>query len=590
MSSSENWNLALLYSGLTDARLHLHLEEAQTRADVFARAYSGRVASLEPSAALAMLNELYAISILANRPVWFARLSFDLDTGNADTKALLSKLQGLQAKVQNTQTFAWLELAALPDNVFAVWSAEEVLQEYWQSLAEARKYLPYQRSELEEQVLRQKNLTGVQAWTQLYGEITSGIKIPFVLDGAEQLLTVDQVRALRTRADRSIRQAATVALFAAFEQHEHVLTYIFNTVYQDFKLEILELRGFPSPIERTVMNDGITAADVQMLFAATQNHVGVLQEFFRVKAKVLGVEDFSSFDIVAPLEAVDEAIDFTTGKALVLDAFGRFDTEVQALAADFFQGRIDVAPRVGKRGGAYCWGTSPEDPAFILLNYNQRLDDVFTLAHELGHGVHHELSRVQIAANAGHTTSLAETASIFAEMLLADVLLETATPVQKRELLAGLLEKAAGTLFRQVQITRWELLAHAERGQGVVSSQRYCELWLQTLQETYGNAVQFTEGDKWGWISVPHVINYRFYCYSYAFGMLLVLALYRQYKTIGATAFAPAFKQFLASGNKASPQQLLAAMGVNTQDPAFWNSGFAVIQGWLEQFKATLVE
>ena len=290
--------------------------------------------------------------------------------------------------------------------------------------------------------------------------------------------------------------------------------------------------------------------------------------------------------MLAPLETVDESIEFAKGKELVLEAFASFDHELKELSQDFFNGRIDVMSRNGKRGGAYCWGSNPADPAFILLNYNQRMDDVFTLAHELGHGVHHELSRIQKPVNSGHTTSLAETASTFAEMLLADVLLKTATPIQKREILAGLLEKAASTLFRQVQITQWELKAHEERAKGVVSSERYSELWLETCKDIYGDAVQLTEGDAWAWASIPHTLNYRFYCYSYAFGMLLVLALYQQYKLEGAATFAPKYKRFLASGNKASPAELLGELGIDTKDPAFWESGFAVIKDWLVQFKA----
>ena len=584
--SQLTWNLGLLYQSITDPQLQTDLETAQHRAQSLAAAYKGKLPSLSPNAAVVALDELHAVGILANRPVWFARLNFDLNTANPEGKALLDALRGKQAAIMNIITFAWLELSDLPDETFNTWSSATELKDYWYFLSEARKGKPFKRSELEEQILRQKNLTGVQAWVQLYGEICSNIKIPFTVDGEDKLLTLDQVRALRTRADRNLRRDATTALFAAFEEREHILTYIYNTVYQDYKFEYLELRGYPHLLEPTVIDDGIERQDVEMLFNATAQNVGVIQEFFTLKAKLLGLTDFQSFDVLAPLESSEETFDFEAGKKLSLEAFGRLDTEMLELATGFFDGRIDAHPRVGKRGGAYCWGSNPFDPAFLLLNHNDRIDDVFTMAHELGHGVHHELSRVQKPVNAGHTTSLAETASIFAEMLLADVLLETATAPQKREILAGLLEKAASTLFRQVQITRWEILAHEERAKGVVSSARFSELWLQTFRDTYGDVVAPTTGDAWAWASIPHVINYRFYCYSYAFGMLLVLSLYQQYKLEGASVFAPKYKRFLASGNRASPQVLLAEMGIDTRNPAFWDSGFAVIKSWLEQFKS----
>jgi oligoendopeptidase F len=579
------WNLGLLYQSHTDPKLKTDLDTAQTRAEALSAQHKGKVSSLSPEAAFAMLEELFDIAVLANRPVWYSRLAFDQNTASLESKALLDAQKTIQAKIINTYNFAFLELSALPDTVYAIWSKAEVLREYWYLLEKSRQYQPYQRSDLEEQILRHKNLTGVQAWVQLYGEISSNIKIPMTLDGEDKLLTVDQTRALRTRAERDIRRKATKALFAAFEEREHVLTYIFNTVYQDYKYETLELRSYPHLLEPTVLADGIEREDVEMLFAATASNVDILQDYCREKAKMLGIADFSSFDVLAPLEAGEEKYDIEQGKTLVLEAFGRFDDELHNLAADFFDGRIDTFPKVGKRGGAYCWGTNPNDPAFILLNHNDRLDDVFTLAHELGHGVHHELSRVQKPVNSGHTTSLAETASTFAEMLLADVLLGNANPKQKREILSGLLEKAAGTLFRQVQITQWEIAAHNERAKGMVSSQRFGELWLEKYKDFFGDAVQPTSGDAWAWASIPHVLNYRFYCYSYAFGMLLVLALYQQYKREGAATFAPKYKRLLASGDRAKPAELLAEMGINTKDPEFWQSGFAVVRGWLEEFK-----
>jgi oligoendopeptidase F len=310
-----------------------------------------------------------------------------------------------------------------------------------------------------------------------------------------------------------------------------------------------------------------------------------VREFFEFKARALGIEEFKSFDFLAPLQGSPQKHPFGMSKELVLEAFGRFDPELRDIAERFFEGRIDAYPRAGKYGGAYCWSINPDDPAFILLNHNDRLDDVFTLAHELGHGVHAELMRSQPPVNYGHSTPLAETASVFAEMLLADFLLERADASTKRELLCQLLEKAASTLYRQVQITRWEILAHEERAKGVVSSQRYGELWLEIYRDTFGDAMQSIPEDCWGWIGIPHVIRHRFYCYSYAFGMLLVLALFKRYKLEGSS-FVPKFKALLASGRSATPQELLARLDIDTRDPTFWQGGFDVIKGWLEELKA----
>ena len=252
----------------------------------------------------------------------------------------------------------------------------------------------------------------------------------------------------------------------------------------------------------------------------------------------------------------------------------------------------DTGRRPGEAGqlesifATFCSSFDPRESAFILLNFNSRLDDVFTLAHELGHGLHAELSRSQRPANFGHSTPLAETASIFCEMLLADHLLKGADDATRRNILQDLLEKASTTLFRQVQITQWELAAHAERAKGMVSSERYGQLWLETYAQTYGDAVQPTPADCWGWIVIPHVVSYRFYCYSYAYGMLIVLSLFNLYKRQGAADFAPKYLEFLSSGESATPQELMQRLGVDLSDTTFWNGGFAVIEGWLEQFRA----
>ncbi len=587
--SQDTWDLGILYSSETDARIDADLEFARARIEAFAKTYKGGVEKPSPVEARVAMDEGYAISVQANRPVWFARLNFDLDTTSLDAKTLLNRVQVISSNIHSELRAFEIEIGGLPEAVFEQWLQSDELEIYRHDLRIIRQRHQFMLSEVEERIIARKNLTGVAAWQQLYSEITSSIRIKVDVDGQTKELTVDQARALRSRPERELRKRVSSAIHNAFKAHEHVLTYIFNTLYQDHRLEIIETRGHEHVLEPTVMNDEITQVDVEELFAATRANHGLIRKFFEFKARSLNIEDFSTFDFIAPMTSASKTYPFEYSKALVLEAFSRFDPELTAIAQGYFEGRIDAHPRAGKYSGAYCWPSNPGDPAFILLNHSDQLDDVFTLAHELGHGVHAELSRSQPPVNFGHTTPLAETASVFAEMLLADLLLERADADTKRELLVGLLEKAAGTIYRQVLITRWELLAHAERANGVVSSERYGQLWLETYADVYGDALRTTDEDHWGWIAIPHVIRHRFYCYSYAFGMLLVLALYRRYKLEGAS-FVPKYKALLASGCSASPQELLAKLEIDTRDPGFWQSGFDVIHGWFEELKGLSLE
>lgn len=580
------WDLTQLYSGPTDPRLETDHRHAASLADALDARFRGAVASLEGSQLLELLHGLEDVRYCAYRPVWYARLAFDTNTADESAKALLDKVRLESTRISEKITFAELELANVSDGVIATWLEFEPLREYQHHLEAAQRFKPHLLTEGEERLSAKKNLSGRSAWTQLYTEITSSIRIPIEVDGVQRELSVDEVRALRTRPEREVRAAATAAMYAAYQSREHVLTYIFNTLYQDWMLE-LETRAYPHVLEPTALEDEIPRVSIEGLFAATQANAPVLQEFFKLKAKVLGIPDFMSYDVLAPLTAESKSYPYQDAQALVLEAFSAFDPRMVEITEGFFDGgRVDVPPRPGKRGGAYCSSFDPREPAFLLLNHNDRLDDVFTLAHELGHGIHAELSRVQRPSNFGHSTPLAETASIFCEMLLADHLLNGANDATRRNILQDLLEKASTTLFRQVQITRWELEAHALRAQGIVSSERYGQLWLTTFAQTYGDAVQPTPADRWGWIVIPHVVNYRFYCYSYAYGMLIVLSLYNLYKQQGAAEFAPKYIEFLSSGDSATPQELMQRLGVDLNDTEFWNGGFAVIKGWLEQFRA----
>jgi oligoendopeptidase F len=578
------WNLSGIYQGINDPQLELDSTSTRIEAEVFALKYKSIISSLNPDQAFEMLERYFGLVVESYKPSWYAGLCFAAQTDDLAVKALLDRVRMAANDTNNLLVFVRLELIQLPADVFNVWSSSKSLLEYQHFLATIRTFTPHTLSEGEEQLMTSKALTGRNAWGQLYTEITSKIKVELEIDGVIATYQLSELRQFASHPNRDLRRAAKQAQNDALEVQEHVLTFIFNTVYQDWKLDI-GLRHHSDVMEPNALSNELSLESIEALMTSAEKNAGILQDFFQTKAKVLGIDDFSSFDMYAPLEASETKYTYEQAQQLILKAFARFSPKLEALALAFFkEQRVDLNPRDGKRGGAFCSSFTPTHNAYILMNFTGKLDDVFTLAHELGHGVHAEFSRSLKMVNFGHSLPLAETASVFCEMLLMDYLLETAPVSERRALIAKQLEDVASTCFRQIQITRWEQLAHAERAKSIVSSARYCELWSDTVKRFYGDSVAQTEGDRWGWIGIPHVVSYRFYCYAYAFGMLMVFALYRQYKLEGE-AFVPKYIKFLSSGQSTDPEKLVSQMGMNLSDANFWQNGFDYVAELLEEFK-----
>jgi oligoendopeptidase F len=289
----------------------------------------------------------------------------------------------------------------------------------------------------------------------------------------------------------------------------------------------------------------------------------------------MGLPGLEYYDQYAPLFDVKETITYPQAKEIVLSALNRFSPEFSGMAQRFFEGNwIDADPRPGKRGGAFCAGVTPSTNPYILMSYNDDMRDVMTLAHELGHGMHDLLAAKQTLFNYHPSLPVAETASVFSEMLVFDALLAGMEDPKKRlALICGKLEDSFATVFRQTVLTRFESLAYEARGKGRLSGAKIGELWLQANAPYYGDALTMTKGYEWGWSYIPHFINTPFYCYAYSFGELLVLALYGMYRREGER-FVPKYRALLASGGSAAPAEQMAAIGIDIRDAAFWQVGF----------------
>jgi oligoendopeptidase F len=405
------------------------------------------------------------------------------------------------------------------------------------------------------------------------------------IDGKQEPRNLSQMLSLLHDPDRTLRQRAMETLYRGLSEQGQVLSFIYDTLIQDH-ITIDRLRRYADPLAQRHLSNEIDPNAVKIMMEVTEDHYHLAQDYFRLKAKLLGLPRIALYDQYAPLGKEARSFRYAQAQELILEAFQSFDPSFRRLAAKFFANNwVDAEVRNGKRGGAFCTSPSPKLHPYILCNYDDQLRDAMTLAHELGHGLHGCLSRKQNYFNYDTPLTTAETASVFAEMLVFDDLLARQTDSQARiALVGGKLEDIFATVFRQNVLTRFEETAFAARQEKRLTPETLGKLWIEANEKYYGDAVDMPDGYRWGWSYIPHFIHSRFYCYSYVFGQLLVLALYRMYKDQGKS-FVPKYLALLEAGGSDSPEALLRPMGVDIHDREFWRKGFEEIAGMIATFQ-----
>jgi len=573
------WDLSDLYAGPDDPALEADLDDAQARAEAFAERYRGRLAQIEPAELAAALDELESLSEPAARAGAYAGLLFAADTAAPRHGALLQRVQERGSAIQNTLVFFELEWVALPDEHVARLLEDPALARRRHYLAAARRWRPHVLSEPEEKLMEEFSNTGRRAWSRLFDEVMADARFRLEGDGEARELSEEEVLALLHDPDRGTRRGAAAALTRGLKQHARVLLSIFNVLVQD-KATRDRLRRYGHPKQERNLANEIDDATVEALMKAAERGVPLVARYYRTKARLLGLERLEDFDRYAPVAGAVGRRGFEEARDLVLGAYADFSPEMAEVAGRFFERRwIDAELRPGKRGGAFSASTVPGVHPYVLLNYTGNLRDVMTIAHELGHGVHQYLARERGLFEQDTPLTTAETASVFGEMLVFRRLLAGETDSRVRlGLLCGKLEDAFATVFRQVVMTRFEETLHAaRRGEGELPVERVNALWLEANRPMFGDAVHLSDDYGWWWSYVPHFVHSPFYCYAYAFGELLVLALLRRYDEAGA-AFVPKYLELLRAGGSESPPDLLARLDLDITDPAFWNGGLAVLE------------
>ena len=576
-----NWDLRDLYQNVEDPAIDKDLAKALKRAKAFEKKYRGKIQKVKPTQAKALLKaivELESLGELMDRPSVFAMLLHSGRTDDPKHGALLSRTQEQRTKINKHLIFFDLEWVKVAQTTAKTLAKKSSLKKYRHWLEQKRVWKPYFLSEPEEKILDAKSMTGRSAFGRLFEETTASLQCPFTHNGATSAISLQEILAKLYDADRAVRKAAAEGLSQGLKNQDRLLTFVFNTVVLDHQTDC-QLRKYPSAMAPRNLANEISDKVVEALMSATEKHYSLVQRYYRLKGKLLKIDQLYDYDRYAPLSGEMPKCDWPTARSIVQESYDAFSPEAGAIIRTFFdKSWIDAELRPGKRGGAFSASAVPSVHPFILMNFTERLRDVMTLAHELGHGVHQYLSRSQGYLQCDTPLTTAEMASVFGEMLTFRRLQERyPEPKQRLAMLCGKIEDAFATVFRQVVLTRFEQSLHAARQEkGELSGDAINDLWMKANQAMFGDVVTFSDGYACWWSYIGHFIRSPFYCYAYSFGELLVLALYQKYKQDGE-AFVPKYLELLSSGGSDAPHLLLAKLGVDVTDPNFWELGLSLL-------------
>jgi oligoendopeptidase F len=588
-ADAPTWVLDDLYAGPEDPHIAADLSATLMTARRFSQAYRGRLVALTvgPDAAANLLRAIGDYDGLAERSGRigaFAGLAFAAQANDAAVAKFYGDMQGRLSEIGSETLFFELELTQIPDDALAAALSECAgLTRYRPWLEAVRAFRPHQLAEDMERLLYEKDLTGPSAWSRLFDEIVTGLRY----DVRGEVLTGPQALGQLSSSDAAMRRDAASALSKTFEGHVDRFAFILNTLAKDKEIDD-RWRSYPAPNSFRHLMNRVEPEVVEALRASVvANYPRLSHRYYKLKARWLGVATLNDWDRNAPLPQPEPAaISWPVARQTVLDAYARFSPRMADIARSFFErGWIDAEPRPGKSGGAFSHGTVPSVHPYILMNYLGKPRDVMTLAHELGHGVHQTLAAKQGLLLSATPLTLAETASVFGEMLTFRALLDAApSPRARAILLAGKVEDMLNTVVRQIAFYEFELRFHAQRRLGELTSADIGKIWLAVQQESLGPAFSFSPGYANWWCYISHFVHSPFYVYAYAFGDCLVNSLYQLYEE-GQPDFVAKYFALLEAGGSKPYGELLAPFGLDASDPQFWTRGLGVIAGFIDELE-----
>ncbi|MDM8530878.1 M3 family oligoendopeptidase [Anaerolineales bacterium HSG25] len=513
--------------------------------------------------------------------LWFAE-----DTQNQTALGFMGKMEQELTDVYNRTLFIELWWKGLDDSSVERLSAYAGKLDYY--LEKMRLYRDHTLLESEEKIINLKNINGSNALVTLYDMITNKFVFELMVDDEQKSLTRGELMTYVRSSSPELRAAAYQELYRVYAQQDAVLAQIYIHRVRDWASENMTLRHYETPISVRNLDNDIPDDVVNTLLDVCAEQAPIFQKYFKLKAGWLGLEKLRRYDLYAPLNnKSDRNIEYADAVDMVLDSFQQFSPEVAKHAKRVFEdNHIDAEVRPGKRGGAFCASILPEATPWVLVNYTGELNQVATLAHELGHAVHAMLAEDHSLLSFHSALPLAETASVFSEMLLTDRLLdETEDPNERRSLLLAAVDDSYATVMRQAYFVLFERDAHRLIAEGKTMDELN-QHYMENLSAQFGDSMDISDDFKHEWIVIPHIYHTPFYCYAYSFGQLLALSLYKQYKDEGAS-FVPKFIKILSYGGSAKPNHILTEAGIDISNPDFWRGGFKVIQSMIDELSRT---
>lgn len=577
------WSLSDLFPAQDSPEMKAGFDELDNKVVEFETMRPSLSPEMSEAAFLKAIDLLEAISRLANRIADFAYLSFSADTQDQVIQAFQSDVESRMAIIVNRTLFFSLWWKSLDEPAAERLMAASGDYRYW--LEEMRHFKPHTLTEPEEKVINIKDVTGSRAIVNLYNTLTNRYVFRLEVDGEIKELTRGELMVYVRSYNPALRAAAYQEFYRVYGQDSSILGQMYQTLVRDWHNESIDMRHFDNPLAvRNLAND-IPDDVVDTLLDVCQDNISVFQRFFHLKASWLGMERLRRYDIYAPVVKTEKKYDFTEATDMVFDAFQLFEPRVANLARRVLdQNHLDSEVRRGKISGAFCSTVAPDVTPWVLVNYQGKPDDVATLAHELGHAVHSQLAAEHSLFTFHSSLPLAETASTFGEMMLVDRLLATESDASVRQtLLFRQVDDAYATVMRQAQFALFERQAHDMVQQGATVDE-LSGAYLDNLRHQFGDAVEVNDEFRWEWVSIPHIYHTPFYVYAYTFGQLLVLSLYQQFKAEGE-AFKPRYLSLLSAGGSKSPEKILSDAGVDMHSASFWQGGFDVIRGLIEQLE-----
>ncbi len=573
------WDLTDLYKSPEDGQLKKDKKALLENAKTFSETYRGRVAKLGAAEFFDAMTAYQNMIEQAHKIGAYSHLAWSVNTEDPALGKLLQEASELGSEVSQMLVFfdvEWLKIEE--EQAFELINSEE-LKKWKHYLETSRRYKEHTLSEDAEKVMNAKSVTGRSAWNRYFDETIGAARFEF----KGEKLPEQEVLSKLHSADREIRKKAHASLTEGFKNHARSLTFIFNTILAD-KYTNDRLRKYENWIDSRNLANQTDRQSVNALIDAVTGKYHLVQRYYNLKKKLLGYDELFDYDRYAPLAKTSKTITWLEAKDIVLESFGEFHPQMAETAAKFFDNNwIDAAIKPGKRGGAYSASTVTSVHPYVFMNYDGQLRDVQTLAHELGHGVHQYAARVQGELQSSTPLTTAETASVFGEMLVFNKLMNNLDDdKEKLALLISKIDDTIATVFRQISMNRFEDKIHtARRKQGELTTEQFSELWFETQHALYGDSVTLTNEYKLWWCYIPHFLHTPGYVYAYAFGELLVLALYDAYKNSAIDNFEEKYLGLLEAGGSDWPHNLIGKLDMDIKNPQFWDNGLSLFESMI---------